>query len=227
MGDQALLIRLRLPAPELLDRLLHLVRRLEVVFWENLGVLEWTLGYDSVALHYDALAVEPRELLARAKAACFSQEDEAAPVGLDRRSAEDIVTIPVCYGGELGPDLEEVARGAGLSVEEAVHLHEGVVYRVAVIGFAPGFPYLEGLDARLATPRKATPRPYVAAGSVGIAGRQTGIYSFATPGGWQIIGRTPIRLFDAGLSSPSLLQPGDLVRFQRVTKEEYDDLLRA
>jgi inhibitor of KinA len=124
-----------------------------------------------------------------------------------------IVTIPVSYGGEWGPDLAEVAERAGLSMEEAISLHSTAEYRVAMIGFAPGFPYLAGLPERLASPRKATPRQAVPAGSVGIAGVQTGIYPLSSPGGWQLIGRTSVTLFDPRRDPPSLLAPGDRVHF--------------
>jgi inhibitor of KinA len=121
--------------------------------------------------------------------------------------------IRVHYGGESGPDLDAVAAHAGLTPDEVILRHTSAEYRVGMLGFAAGFPYLIGMDASLAMPRHATPRIDVAAGSVGIAGAQTGIYPCTGPGGWQIIGRTDTRLFDASRTSPSLLEPGDLVRF--------------
>lgn len=135
-----------------------------------------------------------------------------------------LVEIPVCYGGDLGPDLELVASHAQLSAEEIIARHAAPEYLVYMVGFAPGFPYLGGLDARLATPRRAQPRPRVPAGAVGIAGAQTGIYSLPTPGGWQLIGRTPLRLFDAGRARPSLLQAGDRLRFVPISAAEFQRL---
>ncbi len=127
-----------------------------------------------------------------------------------------VITIPVCYGGEYGPDLQYVAEYHQLSPEEAIQLHSAAIYKVYMIGFIPGFTYLGGLDARLETPRKSTPRNSVQPGSVGIAGAQTGIYPLETPGGWQIIGRTPLKMFDAAREQPALLKAGDRVKFEPV-----------
>ena len=130
-----------------------------------------------------------------------------------------VVEIPVCYGGEHGPDLEELAAHCGLAPSGVVELHASGDYTVDFLGFAPGFAYLSGLIPRLATPRLAVPRRRVPAGSVGIAGEQTGVYPFSTPGGWRLIGRTPLKLFDAGREPMSLLEIGDRVRFAAVEAE--------
>ncbi|WP_312053718.1 5-oxoprolinase subunit PxpB [Pantoea brenneri] len=123
------------------------------------------------------------------------------------------VAIPVIYGGESGPDLAVVAEHAGLSIRQVVELHSSTEYVVYFIGFQPGFPYLGGLDPRLHIPRRAEPRVTVPAGSVGIGGSQTGVYPLASPGGWQLIGQTPVALFDPLQQPPTLLRPGDTVRF--------------
>lgn len=128
------------------------------------------------------------------------------------------IIIPVLYNG---PDLEEVARQHQLSVDEVIQLHTGKSYRVFMLGFMPGFPYLGLVDDRIATPRRSTPRTNVLAGSVGIAGSQTGIYPHDSPGGWNLIGQTPLRLFRPGADVPALLQPGDEVFFQAITEEEF------
>lgn len=128
------------------------------------------------------------------------------------------IEIPVVYGGQEGPDLEFVAAYNGLTVEEVIEIHTATIYPVTMIGFAPGFPYLEGLSERIHAPRKSTPRMHIPAGSVGIAGEQTGIYSLSTPGGWQIIGRTQVPLFLPRNHPPSLLQAGDLVKFVAVER---------
>ena len=136
----------------------------------------------------------------------------------------EIIELPVVYGGEDGPDLETVAEHAGLSTQEVIEIHSGTGYRVYMIGFAPGFPYLGGLDERIACPRLKTPRISVPAGSVGIAESQTGVYPNASPGGWQLIGRTAVKLFDpnvnAANASPSLITPGAEVRFVPVDAHE-------
>ncbi len=133
------------------------------------------------------------------------------------------VEIPVCYGGTYGPDLEYVAQFSRMSTEEVIARHTSVEYLVYMIGFAPGFPYLGGMDARIAAPRKDTPRTAVPKGSVGIAGLQTGIYPLETPGGWQLIGRTPLSLFYPRENAPSLLQAGDLVRFAAISEQEFNE----
>ena len=135
------------------------------------------------------------------------------------------VTIPVCYGGEEGPDLCEVARLTGLPPDEVVARHVAGSYRVAMLGFAPGFPYLLGLDPALTVPRRAEPRTRVPAGSVAIGGAQTGIYPDALPGGWQLIGRTPLRLFDSTLDEPACLRPGDHVRFAPIDTTRFAELV--
>ena len=137
------------------------------------------------------------------------------------------VEIPVCYEAAFAPDLEEVARRTGLDAARVVELHAAAPHRVLMIGFAPGHPYLGGLDARLAVPRRASPRQRVEAGSVAIANAQTSIYPFATPGGWNVIGRTPLALFDPVREPASLLEPGDAVVFVPVTRTEFDRIARA
>ncbi|HEX8656533.1 MAG TPA: 5-oxoprolinase subunit PxpB [Hymenobacter sp.] len=135
-----------------------------------------------------------------------------------------VVEIPVCYGGAFGPDLAFVAQHAQLEPDEVVARHSAPDYLVHMIGFAPGFPYLGGLDERLTTPRLATPRALVPPGTVGIAGAQTGIYSVPTPGGWQLISRTPLRLFNPERTAPSLLQAGQHLRFVPISAAEYAHL---
>lgn len=131
------------------------------------------------------------------------------------------IAVPVCYGGMYGPDLSYVANYHGLTEQEVISIHTSASYRVHMIGFAPGFPYLGGLSEQLATPRKDVPRKQISAGSVGIAGSQTGVYPLATPGGWQLLGRTPVALFDPASDRPFLVQPGDSIQFYPITELEY------
>ncbi len=142
----------------------------------------------------------------------------------DHESTETMkppIIIPVCYGHSYGPDLDEVAAMHKLSTDEVINIHSAATYTVYMIGFVPGFAYLGGMDKALASPRKATPRAAVPAGSVGIAGEQTGVYPLQTPGGWQIIGRTPLSMFDVTRNQPSLLKAGDLVKFEAITESEF------
>jgi inhibitor of KinA len=155
---------------------------------------------------------------------CQWIEDRAAAAEQGEHAAGRLLTIPVCYGGEWGLDLDAVGAAHGLSVEEVVSLHCGAEYFVSAVGFTPGFPYLGGLPERLHTPRRKTPRTRVPAGTVAIGGTQTGIYPFETPGGWNLIGRTPWRLFDPYARPPALCQVGDRVRFQSVTPAEFQSL---
>lgn len=144
----------------------------------------------------------------------------------DVSDVSKLITLPVFYGGEYGPDLEEVSGMTNFSIEELINLHCAAIYKVYMIGFVPGFAYLGGMDERLASPRKLKPRAAVPAGSVGIAGKQTGVYPLETPGGWQIIGQTPLKMFDANRPQPSLLKAGDEVKFQSLSLHEFNDLRR-
>ncbi|MGE6632053.1 5-oxoprolinase subunit PxpB [Bacillus sp. NPDC077027] len=132
-----------------------------------------------------------------------------------------IVEIPVCYGGEFGPDLEEVATINGLTSNDVVRIHTEGTYLVYMIGFAPGFPFLGGLSKEIAAPRRQSPRMSIPKGSVGIAGKQTGVYPISTPGGWQLIGQTPLALFRPDENIPSLLAAGDQVKFVQISKAEF------
>jgi inhibitor of KinA len=187
------------------------------------GVVEVVPAYTTLTVYYDvgaALAAgAPADEVATWIAARVSERLKKAPKKKPRPSRR--MEIPVCYGGEFGPDLAKVAREAKLSEEEVVRRHAKQEYVVALTGFSPGFPYLLGMPKELATPRLAKPRTEVAPGSVGIAGAQTGIYPLATPGGWNLIGRTPLRLFRPENHPPTLLQAGDRVHFRAVTRDEF------
>ena len=136
-----------------------------------------------------------------------------------------VVEIPVCYGGSYGEDLKDVAAHAGLTEEEVIKLHSSVDYNIYMLGFLPGFPYLGGLDPKLFTPRLDNPRTKIPEGSVGIGGEQTGIYPLESPGGWRLIGRTPLRPSDPAREQPFLYQAGDYIRFVPITAEEYEAYL--
>lgn len=144
-----------------------------------------------------------------------------------RKRAENAVTIPVCYDEELAPDLAEVAKQAKISTEEAIRLHAAATYRVYFLGFSPGFAYMGGLPERLRVARLETPRKLVKAGTVGIAGEQTAVYPVDSPGGWRLIGRTPVRMFDAEATPPARLQPGDVVQFRAIGREEFEGMARG
>ncbi|RTZ98458.1 MAG: allophanate hydrolase subunit 1 [Deltaproteobacteria bacterium] len=182
------------------------------------GVTELIPSYRSLLALYDPLRTDPDRL----QKDFIRLEQTLTQVDIP---VPDIVDIPVCYGGEFGPDIEFVARHNRISVDEVIRLHTGPCYRIYMIGFAPGFPYLGGLPESLHTPRLETPRPAVAAGSVGIANNQTGMYTVQTPGGWRIIGRTPLRLFDPDRSEPVPYQAGDQIRFKSISRQKYQQVI--
>ncbi len=176
------------------------------------GLGEAVPTYRSLLIHYDPLRLSCDEVKAFVSEVLQTCEEK---LPLKPR----VVEIPVVYGGESGPDIEFVAEHSGLfSVEEVIRLHSGAAYTVYMLGFAPGFAYLGGMPEAIATPRLETPRTLVPAGSVGIAGEQTGIYPIATPGGWRLIGRTPLKLFDPEHDPPTLLKAGDTVRFVPISE---------
>lgn len=185
------------------------------------GLIECVSANASVTVYYDPARVPSKGGQPPHERLCRWIEDRAAAAGRSEPAAGRLVIVPVCYGGELGPDLEAVGGEHGLNVDEVVASHSGAEYFVSAVGFTPGFPYLGGLPERLHTPRRKTPRTWVPAGSVAIGGAQTGIYPFETPGGWNLIGCTPWRLFNPHARPPTLLQVGDRVRFQPISAEEY------
>jgi inhibitor of KinA len=181
------------------------------------GMVEFVPAFTAITVYYDPLKTDYeaiRRQLERIVGGSLPETVEGA-----RR-----VDIPVCYGGELGPDLSFVAEHSGLNEEEVIRIHSGSEYIVYMLGFSPGFPYLGGMSERIAVPRMESPRMAVPEGAVGIAGKQTGIYSLKSPGGWRIIGRTPLKLFRPDTAHPTLLQAGDIVRFRPVSLEEYERL---
>ena len=177
--------------------------------------LEVLPTYRSVLVYYDPLVCSYAEMFDAVNGAV---EGLAEPTNLN--SSLKIVEIPVVYGGDDGPDLHFVADHTGMTEDAVIELHSGTDYRVYMLGFSPGFPYLGGLDERIAAPRLKTPRVLVPAGSVGIAELQTGVYPNAGPGGWRIIGRTSVTLFDVNSSTPSLITPATKVRFIPVDQHD-------
>jgi inhibitor of KinA len=215
LGDQAILVRFGAEiSPELHARVRSALAALDGD--RPPWVVDVVPAYASVLVVYDLARVEPDEVrawLGRGLAAL----PETAPAA--RR-----VTVPVWYDPEVAPDLEDVALEKGLTPVELVALHTGREVLVYMLGFRPGFPYMGTTDERIAVERLATPRLTVPAGSVALAGRQTGIYPVASPGGWRIVGRTPWRLFDPGRAEPFRLLPGDLVRFEAINRRRFLEL---
>ena len=181
------------------------------------GVIEIIPTYRSLLLIYDPLITRPEKLVSAIKGIENTLEKT------DTESCK-IVEIPVCYGGEFGPDIENVEKSANLCREDVVKLHSEPEYLIYMVGFTPGFPFLGGLNKKLFTPRLKTPRMAVPDGSVGIANNQTGMYPIESPGGWQIIGRTPLKLFAPRRKNPFLYKAGDKIKFIPITRKEYTSL---
>jgi inhibitor of KinA len=184
------------------------------------GVLDTIPAYRSLLVCYDPLRLASSRL--REEVATLF-----AGLGAVRARASRLVRIPTCYGGAFGPDLAFVASHNNVTPAEVVEIHAGAEYRVHMMGFSPGFAYLGGMSERIAAPRLRTPRTSIPAGSVGIAQHQTGIYPVESPGGWQLIGRTPVRLFDPSRTPPTALEPGDAVRFVPIDERGGDGVTRA
>lgn len=193
------------------------------------GLLSTVHAYTTLTLHFN-----PLELLNAADLkgdTCLDKisayinsiniESKYTPTTNDK-----IIHIPVCYDESFGLDLKEISSFYQFKKEEIIELHSSAVYTVYMIGFVPGFPYLGGLSEKLTAPRKENPRSLIPAGSVGIAGQQTGIYPLETPGGWQIIGRTPLKLFDANRQQPCLLKAGERIKFESISLNEFEDLAK-
>lgn len=228
LGDSAVLIRVAEnfdDAPEhALEKVLAAQRALSAA--KIPGMVELVPAYTTVSLFYDPVRAIDAGAPVENVFGWLEQRIREVIAKIDNVSANPIksavIDVPVCYHPEFGFDLEDVARQAGINPNEVVDLHVSAEYRVHCVGFIGGFPFLGGLPRNLATPRRETPRKEIPAGSVGIGGKQTGIYPIKSPGGWNIIGRTPLRLFDPQKNPPIVLRAGDRVRFRPITREELE-----
>ena len=181
------------------------------------GIIETVPTYRSIMVHYDPGVIPYRTLIGRLKALTGKMDKVEIP-------PSDVLEIPVLYGGEMGPDLAFVAQNAGISEEEVVKIHTSTEYLIYMLGFTPGFTYLGGMSDKIATPRLKQPRVKIPAGSVGIAGNQTGVYPVDSPGGWQLIGRTPVKMYDPDREVPILPQAGQYIKFKAVSQAAYDKI---
>jgi len=223
LGDSAVLINFgNIIDPDINQQVLSLHQALSTSRFK--GFIESVPAYASLAVFYDALKISlhtnssPYSFVKNLLLTLLAQNETA------NESVRSIIKIPVCYDVEFGIDLHYLAEYHQLSINEIIRLHTAIVYRVYMIGFMPGFAYMGSVDDRLATPRKDQPRINVPAGSVGITGSQTGIYPIDSPGGWQIVGKTPLQLFDTNQSTPCLLNAGDQVQFVSIDKNEFQQV---
>jgi len=216
LGDTGIIIQF---GTEISEAIYQQIR--QYVYWLEQscieGIVEWVPAYTTLAVFYRPNIISYDEL--SQKLLKIGEKIESMPV-----PDPIVIEIPTLYGKEAGPDIQFVAETNGLSEEEVVKIHSSSDYLIYMIGFVPGFPYLGGMDKRIAAPRKKTPRSRIPAGSIGIAGEQTGIYPLETPGGWQIIGRTPVKLYDPQKQDPILLKAGDYIRFVPITEREYEKI---
>jgi inhibitor of KinA len=182
------------------------------------AIRDAVVGYATVTVFFDPLVVDADWMEAEMQDAARDLDDLPETSGT-------VIEVPVCYGGELGPDLEAVAAFGRCTPDDVVGLHTEATYRVYMVGFVPGFAYMASVDPRIAAPRRASPRTAVPSGSVAVAGPQTGIYPAVTPGGWNIIGRTPLQPYDSARANPFLFRAGDTVRFHAVSRDDYDRIV--
>jgi len=199
-------------SPELHARVIGLFHALRAR--QDLRIRNLHPGYTSLLIDFDPLQMSHEEL-----AAIVEQSAPRADAQAERQP--NLVSVPVCYDPEFGPDLLDLAAHAKISSEEVIHIHSSAAYLVYFLGFSPGFAYMGGLPEKLHMPRLATPRGHVAGGTVGIAGSQTGIYPVDSAGGWRLIGRTPWHMFDPNAQPPTRLQPGDTVRFSAIDRATF------
>jgi len=231
LGDQAVVVQF---GSTMSLEAYQQVRRVALILENNPipGMVEYIPAYTTITIFYNPQELydwyqkhvgkeREEELDSLYQVICNLIREQLNQATIESTGVERTIEIPVCYGGELGPDLPDVAALNRLTEQEVIDIHVGGDYLVYMIGFAPGFPYIGGMSEQIAAPRRKSPRLSIPAGSVGIAGKQTGIYPMETPGGWQIIGRTPVRLFRPEDDPPSLLQAGDRVRFYPISMEEY------
>jgi inhibitor of KinA len=221
LGDSALIVRLadQFDPDSSSSAVLAVIHQLEAVAIP--GVIELAPAYTTIGVFFDPRGTGGFDKLKTTiEHALQTSLEPARP----RANGETVIEVPVCYEDEFAPDLNDVAQHTSLSQDEIIRRHSDAIYRVACVGFTPGFPYLSGLPPELATPRRSSPRKEIPAGAVAIGGTQTGIYPRKSPGGWNIVGRTPARLFDVEREPPALFHAGDQVRFRQISRSEFEKL---
>jgi inhibitor of KinA len=218
-GDSAFIIK---AGNEISDEINKTIRKLLIrIEQEHIGgIVDFIPSYNELMICYNPSIIGYRKLLETLQSFEVNIDSIELPI-------PSIINIPVLYGGAFGPDLKEVASFNGISEDDVILIHSSANYLVYMLGFTPGFCYLGGMDQRIATPRKQTPRLKTPAGAVGIADKQTGIYPIESPGGWQLIGQTPLKLFNPKIKPEFLINVGDYIKFQSVNKVEYDAIQSA
>ena len=220
LGDRAVMVTLGTTIDEATHRLVR-TASMRIDRHPPAGFIDQVPAFTSIAVHYDPVVASRGTTKGPYARVVDDLTAALRDLKADQLPAARVVEIPVSYGGSLGPDLDEVARGHEMTPADVVRLHTSGDYLVYMVGFMPGFAYLGGLPAKLATPRRTTPRTVVPAGTVGIGGSQTGVYPLDSPGGWNLIGKTPLAIFDIKRSPAALLETGDRVRFRAISDEQF------
>jgi len=200
------------------DKVLKLRKLIEKELAEF--VIDIIPSYTSIHLSFDIKKISHKSFVDKVEA-LTQQVSQIEPADHQQKNEQNLIEIPVYYGKEVGLDLQEISDNSGLSIKQVIQTHSDKTYDVFAMGFSPGFAYLGSVDDQIAIPRKETPRLLVAQGSLGIAGEQTAIYPFDSPGGWNIIGKTPIKLVDYDQQPPSIFEVGDRIKFRAITKSEF------
>jgi len=216
-GDTAFIVK---AGNDISEEINSLIRKylLQIEAENIMGIVDFIPSYNELLICYEPAVIGYQKLLTILKSV-------EGKINISELPPSNLILVPVFYDGEFGPDLNEVAECNSLSVDEVIEIHTSQNYLVYMLGFTPGFCYLGGMDQRIATPRKQTPRMKIPAGAVGIADKQTGIYPIESPGGWQLIGRTPLKLFDPDMKPEFLFHAGDFIRFYAVDRDEYEAIL--
>ncbi|SDF16001.1 5-oxoprolinase subunit PxpB [Sporomusa acidovorans] len=220
-GEQGLVVEFGKGIDKTVNRKVHNLTK-KLSNRANKAILEIVPTYRSLLVYFDPIIMKRKDLIAQVETLLMSENCELPSA--EKAEKAKIVHIPVCYQEKFAPDLEFVAEYNGISAEEVVRIHTSTPYLVYMLGFTPGFPYLGGMSPQIATPRLEKPRVKIPAGSVGIAGSQTGFYPIESPGGWRLIGRTPVKAFDPAAANPFLFAAGDYLQFEPISLKEYTDI---